>query len=109
MLSAKEIVDIYIANGLIQECVDYQFRKIKDKGIRQFKDDFFQDLILILYEYDVDKLTDAHSNKHMNALISRIIINNLWSSTSPFYTQYRKFMDKGDDITPEMEDEYGEL
>ena len=54
-------------------------------------------------------LYDAHTNNHMNALISRIIINNLWSNTSPFYTQYRKFMDKGDDITPEMEDEYGEL
>lgn len=105
-MTNKEIIDSYI--DLIRKCVDYQFAKVKDKAVRQFKDDFFQDLIVYLYAYDPEKVMDAHLNNHMNALISSIIIKNIWSSTSPFYTKYRKFMDKSDDITTEIEETYGE-
>lgn len=108
-MTSKEIVDIYIDNGLIQKCVDYQFRNIKDKSVKQFKDDLFQDLVVILYEYDIEKLKDAHLNNHFNALISAIIIRQAFSKTSPFYQQYRRFLDHSDDITAELEDTYGEL
>ena len=108
-MTAKEIVDIYIQNGLIEKCVNYQFRGIKDKSIKQFKDDFLQDLIITLYEYPLEKLEDAHNNNHFNALITSIIIRQVFSQTSPFYSQYRKFSDKSDDITEEMIDTYGEL
>ena len=108
LLTAREIVDIYLNNGLIKTCVDYQFAKVKDKSILQFKDDFFQDLMLILYTYDVEKLNDAHKNNHFNALVTRIIINNIWSNTSPFYREYRKFNEKTDEITPQIIDTYGD-
>lgn len=104
----KEIVDIYIENGLIEKCVDYQFSKVKDRAVKQYKDDLYQDLIIILYEYDNEKIVDAHNNNHFNALVTSIIIKQLWSSTSPFYIRYRKFQDKSDDITKELEDTYGE-
>lgn len=104
-LTAKEIVDIYIDNGLIQRCVDYQFSAVKDKSVQQFKADFFQDLVVILYTYDIEKLQDAHENNHMNALITRIIQNNLWSTTSPFYRTYRKFDRRTEDLTKMIEDE----
>lgn len=106
-MTSKEIVDIYINNGLIQDCVSYQFAKVKETAVKQFKDDVMNDLIITLYEYDYEKLLDAHTNNHMNALISAILIKNIWSSTSPFYTKYRKFMDKSDDITTEIEETYG--
>ena len=97
-MSNREIVDIYLNNGHIQTCVDCQFSKIQDK---EYKEDFFQDLILILLTYDNDKMMDAHINNHMNALVSRIIINNLWSSTSPYYKDYYKFKNKTRDYTPD--------
>lgn len=107
-MTPKEIVDPYIESGLIQRCVDYQFRNLKDKSVIQFKDDCLQDLIVTLYDYDLEKLTDAHLNNHFNALVTSILIKNLWSSTSPFYIRYRKFMDKSDDITEQMIDTYGQ-
>ena len=100
-MTNKEIVDIYINNGLIQRCVDCQFANLKDK---QFRNDWLSDLVCILYEYDNDKLLDAHLNNHFNALVTAICIRNLWSHTSPYYKQYKKFMDKSDDITEEMID-----
>ena len=97
-MTNREIVDLYLANGLIKTCVDCQFAKIQDK---EYKEDFFQDLILILLTYDNEKMMDAHHNGHMNALLSRIIINNVWSQTSRFYADYYKFKNKTREITPE--------
>ena len=108
-MTNKEITDLYIHNGLISKCVDYQFSRIKDKSVKQFKDDFYQDIIVFLYEYDNDKINNAHLNNHFNALVSRIIINNLYSTTSPFYTRYRYFQDKTDEITEQLKDTYGEV
>ena len=107
-MTNKEIIDPYIQSGLLADCVSYQFSKVKDKAVKQFSEDFLQDLVVYLYSYDFDKVLDAHLNNHMNALITSIIIKQLWSNTSPFYTKYRKFMDRSDDITTEIEETYGE-
>lgn len=99
MLSNSEIVQIYLDNRLIKTCVECQFSKLKD---RQYEDDFFQDLVLILLEYDNEKLNDAHKNNHINALITRIIINNIYSVTSKYYKNYIKFNSNSDEITKEV-------
>ena len=96
MATNKEIVEIYLNNGLIKECVKYQFAKWKKW---EYQEDFFQDLVLILLEYDNEKLNDAHLNNHFNALVTRIIINNLYSKTSPFYKAYIKQSSREQDIT----------
>ena len=105
----KDNCDIVNENlALIDDCVNYQFAKVKDECVRQLKDDFRQDLILTLYDYDNAKLNDAYQNNHLNALITRIILNNIYSSTSQLYTTYRKFLSKTGEITHKIEDTYGE-
>ena len=99
MYSNREIVDIYLNNRLIKTCVECQFSKLKD---RQYEDDFFQDLVLILLEYDNEKLNNAHKNNHINALITRIIMNNIYSVTSKYYKNYIKFNSNSDEITKEV-------
>lgn len=99
MLSNSEIVQIYLDNRLIKTCVECQFSKLKD---RQYEDDFFQDLVLILLEYDNDKLNNAHNNNHINALITRIIMNNIYSVTSKYYKNYIKFNSNSDEITKDV-------
>lgn len=101
MLTNREIVDIYLENGLIQTCVDCQFSQLSAYE-KQNKEDFFQDLIVILLTYDNAKLNDAHINNHFNALVSAIIIRNLWSRTSQYYKNYKKFSSRTDEITEEM-------
>lgn len=99
MISNREIVDMHLST--ILRCVDCQFAKLGDK---QFKGDFTNDLIITLLEYSPEKMNDAHANNHFNALVTAICVRNLWSHTSPYYKQYKKFMDKSDDITEEIED-----
>ena len=101
-MTNREIVDIYLDNGLIKRCVDCQFSYLKD---RQFRDDFFNDLIVILLTYDNDKLNDVHTNNHFNAFVTRIIIQNIFSKTRPYYKDYRKFTDHIEsDITIKMKE-----
>lgn len=92
------IVNKYINNGLIQQCVDCQFAKLKDKSKLQYKDDMFQDLVVTLLEYDNDRINDAENNNHMNALITKILINNLYSTTSKFYKDYLKFSTRTEEL-----------
>lgn len=99
MLTNGEIVQRYLNSGLIEKCVECQFAKVKNKSN---KEDFFQDLILILLEYDNKKLNNAHEHKHMNALITRIIVNNIFSKTSPYYKKYGKYASRAEEITNEM-------
>lgn len=78
---------------LLKECMDFQFKKLcfLDPGKRQFKEDLFQDVCIWLLTYDNEKLNDAYWNKHMNALITRIIQNQVYSNSSKFYRQYLDF------------------
>ena len=89
----REIVDEMLEEDLPRTCLDFQFGKLckADPWKYQYKMDMYQDLILTLLEYDNDKLNDAYRHKHMNALITRILLNNIYSSSSKFYRQYLKF------------------
>lgn len=97
MLSNSEIVGIYLENGLIDKCVECQFAR-KKTG-KQYQEDFYQDLIVLLLEYDNSKMNDAHDNNHFNALLTRIIQNNIFSKTSPYYKKYEKWSNDIEEIT----------
>lgn len=93
-MTNREIVDKYLENGLIDKCLDYQFMKIKDK---QFKEDFRNDLILDLLTYE--KLPQVEEEGHVNALITRVIVNNIFSRTSWYYRRYVRFGKNSTEIT----------
>lgn len=102
------IVEQLIEDGLPRKCIDYQFSKLckTQPWKRQYQDDMYQDLIVILYEYNNEKLNDAYRNKHLNALITRIILNSIYSASSKFYNTYIKFNARTDDLDKvEVEDE----
>lgn len=104
VLSNSSIVQELIDNHLIEDCVYFQFLKLTlngsqtDRNKLQFKEDLFQDIIEFLLKYDNAKLNNAYQNKHLNALITRMIINQLYSNTSRFYNSYLKFDQKSDEI-----------
>lgn len=94
MLTPQEIIDKN--TDLINKCIDIQFSRLKDK---QWKEDFRNDLFLTLLSYDEEKLRDADDNNHFNALVTAIIVNNLWSRTSPYFKAYKKFDLRTQEIT----------
>ena len=107
-LSNKEIVDKMLENGLIQKCVDMQFLKLpkSDYWKMEYKNDFFQDLVVWLLTYDNAKLNNAFHNHHENALITRIIQNQIYSNHSEFYLRYLRLQRRSIEIDRKVEDRY---
>ena len=52
--------------------------------------DFMQELILIIYEYDHNKMKHYVETNTFNNFVVAVIINQLKSNTSPFYKNYRQ-------------------
>lgn len=91
-MTNTEIVEENIK--LIEDCVNYQFARVKDK---QFKEDLLHDLVIELIGYS--KLQKVHEEGHLNALVTRMIRNNIYSSTSWYYRRYIRPDRQGDEIT----------
>ena len=101
-----EIIKTYVDNGLIERCVIYQFGKLKEKWKIQYSGDMMDDLVVWMANYPNDKLNDVHNKKHMNAWLTRVIQNNIMSSSSRFYNTYIKFNSKTEEINEvETEDD----
>ena len=88
-MSKQEIINEIYNSKLLITCVDYQLKKQPQHY--QYRDDIISDAWLWLLTYDEDKLRDAYDNKHLNALITRYLQNQLFSTTSEYYRKYIKF------------------
>ena len=53
--------------------------------------DLSQMVYLILLEYDEQKVIDIYCHKQMRFFLVRVILNQLVSVNSPYYSQIRKF------------------
>ena len=110
-MTNAEIVEYYMnddnGGNLPRKCVDCQFKKLakSEPWKYQYKEDFYDDLIVYLLTYDNEKLNNAHENGHMNALITRIIQNQIYSSSSKFFTQYLRFSLKSNDLDDLIDEE----
>ena len=103
-MTNNEIVQHYINNRLIKTCVEVQGRRAHISEYTQ--DDIFQDVVLILPTYDNEKLNKIPRERHMNAFITGILTNQIYSSCSAFHKGYRKFDQVSDEITWREEERY---
>lgn len=84
----------YLArNRVVEEMID------KMNINSGYNNDLAQEVYLILLEYDADKINDLIQKKQINFFISRIIMNQVFSSTSDFYRKYVKYDLNKRDIT----------
>lgn len=92
MISNLSNNEILLDNlNLINTCISYQVTKYNQY---RFIDDIKQDIYLIILNYDNEKLNKIVDDKRMNAFITGILVNQLYSRTSPFYRRYRKFSEE---------------
>lgn len=93
----REILD----SGLLTTCVDYQLKKQPQHY--ENRDDIISDAWIWLLTYDEAKLQDAYEHKHLNALLTRYLQNQLFSKTSEYYRKYIKL----NSISEDLEDAKG--
>lgn len=70
----------------------------KNLGVSpKYMDDLVQEIYLILLEYNQEKLQSIYDKGQFNFFLTRIIKNQYFSNTSPFFKKYRKYYDMVDD------------
>lgn len=84
-MSNNEIVEQ--VSGDVKTIIDNM--AVKD----DHKDDLFQELILILLQYDNRKLSEAFQKKQIKFFIARVLCNQYYSVHSAFYKTYKKYED----------------
>lgn len=63
---------------------------------KQDREDLVQEIALVLLEYDDEKIEMMYERNEINFFLTRIIKNNYYSVTSPFYRKFKKFMGQVD-------------
>lgn len=112
MKTNNEIVNENL--DLIRECCSFQM--VKYSVPLNMYNDMVQDICLILLEYDNARLNRIYEGKHLNAFVTGILRNQLYSTNSKAYRTYRKFsnltsdidgtkVDVEDDAIPAMEED----
>lgn len=55
------------------------------------KYDLIQDIALIILEKSPNFILELHEKGHLKYYIARVIMNNLFSTSSPYYCKYKKY------------------
>lgn len=92
--------------SMIKQCLFFQHSHY---STQEYADDFFNDLMLLLLQMNTERLKKiTYKDKALNAFVTRIIKNNLHSTSSNFYSKYKKFKDKSLPITGTMKNVFAD-
>jgi hypothetical protein len=65
----------------------------------EHRDDLFQEIVIILLQYDNKKLVDIYNKNQLRFFAARIICNQYYSVHSAFYKTYKKYEDSKYNLT----------
>ena len=100
MVTRNEIIE-YIAKENILHNIIQNVGGTADEDLK----DLEQDIYLDLYSKSEKALNDIYANGQLNFYLARIVSNNIHSSSSRYYTQYKKPKQYNEPIQPEDDDE----
>lgn len=93
----------YVANNKILHNLIQNIGGNKDDDLQ----DLEQDIYIDLYTKPEETLVKLYENKQLAFYLARIVLNNIHSSTSRFYTTYKKPLLNKVELTPEEDDNEG--
>ena len=95
-----KIIDEISKDKLVEEIV----YNIGDKGDEDLKD-LIQDIYINLLEKEDDLIETLYSTNQLKFYIVKMVVNNIHSKNSPYYTKYKK--DKINKV--KIEELYGKI
>ena len=95
-----------IVTEIVNEDLLYKLSMNITKGKRyEWFEDMFHDIYIQLLTKDRDKIVQLYENKQVKFFLSRILMNNIQSTTSSTYRNYRKFQNKSEELRWDDENE----
>lgn len=83
----KKVVELIVKDKILDQIINNIAKNAKDEDLNDLK----QDIYLELLEKNEDWLYGIYERGQMNYYLTRIVLNNINSKTSPFYYRYRKY------------------
>lgn len=102
MMNSRNII-----NELAKNCVVEKFvKKYTDFANNPYIEDLVQDIYVSLMEKENSFIQNLYKKNELDYFIIKMIKNNLYSSTSPFYKKYQQFRAITDSIGDFSDEEY---
>lgn len=83
----KKVVELIVKDKILDQIINNIAKDAKDEDLNDLK----QDIYLELLEKNEEWLFGIYERGQMNYYLTRIVMNNINSKTSPFYYRYRKY------------------
>lgn len=83
----RKVVELIVKEKILDQIINNIAKDAKDEDLNDLK----QDIYLELLEKNEEWLFGIYERGQMNYYLTRIVLNNINSKTSPFYYRYRKY------------------
>lgn len=87
MISSRDIINNLAKEKKVEKLV----RKYTDFTNNPYIEDLIQDIYVSLMEKENIFIQNLYKNDELDYFIIKMIKNNLYSTTSPFFVKYQKF------------------
>lgn len=88
-----------------EKVVENLLQKHTDFSNDPYIDDLAQDIYICLLETDSETIEKLYNSNELEYYIKKIIKNNLYSKTSPFFYKYERFRKITDEIGDKLDEE----
>lgn len=102
-MTKQDIITELAEQGVIESLIKRLVRECHSS-----LSDLSQEIYLSLLEKDEDYIVKLYNNHELNNFITGMVRNNYYSKTSPYYKNYKKFMNMTRPLSNETENYYGE-
>ena len=102
MISSREIIDELAKNKVVEKLV----KKYTDFTNNPYIWDLIQDIYVSLMEKESIFIQNLYKKKELDYFIIKMIKNNLYSTTSPFYKKYEHFRAITEELGDFSDEEY---
>lgn len=93
-MNKLQIIDRLARDSVIEEMIEL----LNSTETRINKQDLAQEVYLTLMEKDDRLIEDLYAKNDLRWYIQRIITNNVYSKTSPYYVKYKSFDNRTSEI-----------
>ena len=101
-MTKKEIIEKWAKEKKVETLI----KKHTDFSNNPYIEDLVQDIYIELYLKDNELIEKLENNNEIDYFLTKIIRNNLYSKTSPFYYKYNKFRKITDEIEQNADENY---
>ena len=87
-----------------EKVVENLLKKHTDFSNNPYIDDLAQDIYICLLDTDCETIEKLYSSNELEYYVKKIIKNNLYSKTSPFFYKYERFRKITDEIGENLDE-----